>query len=189
MATRVREFAKVSVIMQISACLMELLILFDLDGTLTRTQKGYVPFNEAIHETFGVVGDIRSVIPDGNTDPQIVREIFAKANVEKEIDDGQWEQFAKNLWRSYSRALRGATTTVHALPGARNSLLRKSGAESGRGYRKFRVTAQIKLTADCILIFAAALMPAIQPIALTCPGLPKSVGSSRQESLFALNSA
>ena len=48
-------------IVQISAYLMELLILFDLDGTLTRTQRGYVPFNEAIRETFGVVGDIRSV--------------------------------------------------------------------------------------------------------------------------------
>jgi phosphoglycolate phosphatase-like HAD superfamily hydrolase len=32
---------------------MELLILFDLDGTLTRTQNGYAPFNEAILETFG----------------------------------------------------------------------------------------------------------------------------------------
>ena len=105
-------------IVQISACFMELLILFDLDGTLTRTQNGYAPFNEAILETFGMVGDIRSVIPDGNTDPQIVREIFAKANVEIEIDDGHWEQFAKSLRRSYSQALREATTTVRALPGA-----------------------------------------------------------------------
>ena len=27
---------------------MERLILFDIDGTLTRTQNGYLPFNEAI---------------------------------------------------------------------------------------------------------------------------------------------
>src|SRR5437016_965038 len=27
--------------------LMERLILFDIDGTLTRTQSGYIPFNEA----------------------------------------------------------------------------------------------------------------------------------------------
>ena len=137
-------------IVQISACLIELLILFDLDGTLTRTQKGYVPFNEAIRETFGVVGDIRSVIPDGNTDPQIVREIFAKANVEKEIDDGQWEQFAKNLRRSYFRALRGATTTVRALPGAPELLsLLSEKAELGQGVvtGNFEVTAQIKLEA------------------------------------------
>src|SRR5207342_1818895 len=97
---------------------MEKLILFDLDGTLTRTQNGYLPFNEAILKTFGVSGDIRSVIPDGNTDPQIVREIFAKTNVELGIYDRQWEQFAKSLQRSYSRALHEGTTTVRALPGA-----------------------------------------------------------------------
>jgi phosphoglycolate phosphatase-like HAD superfamily hydrolase len=27
---------------------VERLILFDIDGTLTRTQNGYLPFNEAI---------------------------------------------------------------------------------------------------------------------------------------------
>jgi phosphoglycolate phosphatase len=129
---------------------MEKLILFDLDGTLTRTQNGYAPFNAAILETFGVVGDIRSVIPDGNTDPQIVREIFAKANVEKEIEDGQWEQFAKNLQRSYFNALREGTTTVRALPGAREllALLSASAALSqGVVTGNLEVTAQIKLEA------------------------------------------
>lgn len=130
--------------------LMELLILFDLDGTLTRTQNGYAPFNEAILETFGVVGDIRSVIPDGNTDPQIVREIFAKTNVEMGIYDGQWEQFAKNLQRSYSRALCEGTTTVRALPGALELLAALSAKEEfGQGVvtGNFEVTAQIKLEA------------------------------------------
>src|SRR6266511_1575013 len=109
--------------------LMELLVLFDLDGTLTRTQNGYAPFNEAILKTFGVAGDIRSVIPDGNTDPQIVREIFAKANVEMKIDDGQWGQFAKNLRRSYTRALREGTTTVRSLHGALELLATLSAKE------------------------------------------------------------
>ena len=130
--------------------LMELLILFDLDGTLTRTQNGYTPFNEAILETFGVAGDIRSVIPDGNTDPQIVREIFAKANVEMGIDDGQWEQFARNLRRSYSRALREGTTTVRSLPGALELLAALSAKEElsqGVVTGNFEVTAQIKLKA------------------------------------------
>jgi len=128
--------------------LMELLILFDLDGTLTRTQNGYAPFNEAILETFGVVGDIRSVIPDGNTDPQIVREIFAKTNIEMGIDDGQWEQFAKNLRRSYSKALREGTTTVRALPGALELLAALSAKDEfsqGVVTGNFEVTAQIKL--------------------------------------------
>jgi phosphoglycolate phosphatase len=129
---------------------MELLVLFDLDGTLTRTQNGYAPFNEAILETFGVAGDIRSVIPDGNTDPQIVREIFAKANVEMGIGDGQWEQFAKNLRRSYSRALREGTTTVRALPGALELLAALSAKEEfsqGVVTGNFEVTAQVKLEA------------------------------------------
>ena len=50
---------------------MKRLLLFDIDGTLTRSHNGHVPFNQAIFETFGVPGDIRSVIPDGNTDPMI----------------------------------------------------------------------------------------------------------------------
>jgi phosphoglycolate phosphatase len=130
--------------------LMERLILFDLDGTLTRTQNGYVPFNQAILDTFGVAGDIRSVIPDGNTDPQIVREIFAKAKVEKGIDDNQWEQFAKNLRRSYSSALRERTTTVRALPGAKELLAGLSAREDlsqAVVTGNFEVTAQIKLEA------------------------------------------
>jgi phosphoglycolate phosphatase len=129
---------------------MERLILFDLDGTLTRTQNGDLPFNEAILETFCVSGDIRSVIPDGNTDPQIVREIFAQANIEREIDNGQWAQFAKNLRRSYSRALREGTTTVRALPGAPELLAALSAKEEfnqGVVTGNFEVTAQMKLEA------------------------------------------
>jgi hypothetical protein len=53
-----REFAQMIPIVRISACLMDRLILFDIDGTLTRTQNGYVPFNEAIFQTFGIDGDI-----------------------------------------------------------------------------------------------------------------------------------
>jgi phosphoglycolate phosphatase len=129
---------------------MEHLILFDLDGTLTRTQNGHAPFNEAILETFGVVGDIRSVIPDGNTDPQIVREIFAKANVEIGFADGHWEQFAKNLQRSYASALREGRTTVRALPGAKELLAALSEKEhwsQGVVTGNFEVTAQVKLEA------------------------------------------
>ena len=41
-------------------------------------QNGYLPFNEAICKTFGVDGDIRAVVPDGNTDPLIVEDIFVR---------------------------------------------------------------------------------------------------------------
>jgi phosphoglycolate phosphatase-like HAD superfamily hydrolase len=41
------------------------LILFDIDGTLTRSLNGFIAFNEAVEKTFGFPGDIRTVIPDG----------------------------------------------------------------------------------------------------------------------------
>jgi phosphoglycolate phosphatase len=127
---------------------MERLILFDLDGTLTRTQNGYLPFNEAIHKTFGVAGDIRSVIPDGNTDPQIVREIFAAANLEAAIDNDQWEHFAANLRWSYSSALQEGKTAIRALPGAKEllgALAAKENFSQSVVTGNFEVTAQIKL--------------------------------------------
>jgi len=97
---------------------MKRLLLFDIDGTLTRSHNGHVPFNQAILETFGVPGDILSVIPDGNTDPMIVTEIFSKANVVIQNIDDKWHQFSSNLRQCYSQAISSGTTTVRALPGA-----------------------------------------------------------------------
>jgi phosphoglycolate phosphatase len=111
---------------------MERLVLFDIDGTLTRTQNGYLPFNEAILSTFGIQGDIRSVIPDGNTDPRIVQEIFVAANIHIEIDLAQWQAFAAKLERCYVEAVRAGTTMVQALPGAAE-LLRALSTNGGFG--------------------------------------------------------
>jgi phosphoglycolate phosphatase len=97
---------------------MERLVLFDIDGTLTRTQNGYLPFNEAIFRTFGIPGDIRSVIPDGNTDPRIVEEIFIAANLHMEIDPALWQAFAAKLKSCYVNAVRAGATAIRALPGA-----------------------------------------------------------------------
>lgn len=97
---------------------MKRIIFFDIDGTLTRTQNGYIPFNEAIFKTFGINGDIRSVIPDGNTDPRIVEDIFAQASVALAIDDSKWTEFSLNLRECYSTAVKQGTTAIRALPGA-----------------------------------------------------------------------
>ena len=129
---------------------MERLILFDLDGTLTRTQNGYLPFNEAVLKTFGVVGDIRAVIPDGNTDPQIVRDIFAEAKLGPAIENHQWEQFAENLRGSYSNALLQGKTTIRALPGVKELLGVLSAQEDFSQSvvtGNFEITAQVKLEA------------------------------------------
>jgi phosphoglycolate phosphatase len=129
---------------------MKRLVLFDIDGTLTRTQNGYVPFNEAILRTFGIAGDIRSVVPDGNTDPRIVEEIFVNAQVDLRIVVERWEQFAMNLQRSYARALKNGRMTISALPGALPLLKALSTNEQfsqGVVTGNFAVTARVKLEA------------------------------------------
>jgi phosphoglycolate phosphatase-like HAD superfamily hydrolase len=129
---------------------MDRLILFDIDGTLARTQNGYVPFNRAIVETFNVAGDIRSVLPDGMTDPRILEEIFAKARMEITVSADHLVQFALNLRKTYMGALGEGTTTIRALAGVPELLERLSllgivsqGVVTGN----FEVTARIKLEA------------------------------------------
>jgi phosphoglycolate phosphatase len=129
---------------------MARLILFDIDGTLTRTQNGYVPFNEAIFKTFGIDGDIRTVVPDGNTDPMIVEEIFAKANVKLEFKNYDWQKFTIHLRERYHHHVQHGTTTIRALPGAAEllqalSLSADYSASIVTG--NFEVTAAIKLEA------------------------------------------
>jgi phosphoglycolate phosphatase-like HAD superfamily hydrolase len=127
---------------------MERLLLFDIDGTLTRSHNGYVPFNRAILDTFGIAGDIRSVFPDGMTDPHILAEIFAKAAVEMAVSDELLDRFSKNLVGAYASALQDGTTTVGALGGVARLLERLSGRpEFAQGVvtGNFEVTARIKL--------------------------------------------
>jgi phosphoglycolate phosphatase-like HAD superfamily hydrolase len=129
---------------------MERLILFDIDGTLTRTQNGYIPFNLAIWETFRIAGDIRSVFPDGMTDPRILEEIFAKAGAEVTISADQLQLFARNLRRNYAAARQEGTTTIRALAGVPELLARLSAhGKFGQGVvtGNFEATARIKLEA------------------------------------------
>ena len=97
---------------------MKRLILFDIDGTLTSSRNCHLPFNRAILDTFGVAGDIRSVVPDGNTDPRIVTEIFATAGLEVVVEDGHWDRFAANLHKHYTQALLEGLIAIRAQPGA-----------------------------------------------------------------------
>jgi phosphoglycolate phosphatase len=130
--------------------LMDRLIFFDIDGTLTRTENGYLPFNEAIFQTFGFAGDIRTVVPDGNTDPLIVKDIFTKANVEIEIGADCWQQFTANLRASYCQHVERGETTVRALPGAAELLQALSVNEAFIASvvtGNFEASAEVKLEA------------------------------------------
>jgi phosphoglycolate phosphatase len=134
---------------------MERLLLFDIDGTLTRTQNGYVPFNEAILKTFGVEGDIRSVVPDGNTDPLIVQDIFAKSKLNMEFPDVDWRAFTINLRDRYHYHVRQGTTTIRPLPGAAELLQVLSVTAE---FTPSIVTGNFEMTAE-VKLEAAGLAP------------------------------
>jgi len=129
---------------------MKRLLLFDIDGTLTRTQNGYLPFNEAIFETFGFHGDIRTVVPDGNTDPLIVEDIFLRAKMDCSFHEALWEPFTLKLRARYHHHLLQGTTTISALPGAADLLSALAAEEqfsAGVVTGNFEATAEIKLEA------------------------------------------
>lgn len=129
---------------------MEKLILFDIDGTLTRSHNGFIPFNEAILKTFGFPGDIRTIIPDGSTDPLILEEIFATSNLKVEITEERWRSFAGNLQESYSHAIRERFTKITALPGVLElirELAKVEGLYQGVVTGNLEVIAQLKLEA------------------------------------------
>jgi len=127
---------------------MERLILFDIDGTLVRTHNGYLPFNDAILKVFGFAGDIRTVVPDGNTDQRIVKEIFAKAAVELNVALDPWERFTAQLASSYREHVARGATTIRPLPGAAALLQQLAAAaeiHSSIVTGNFEATAQVKL--------------------------------------------
>lgn len=57
-------------------------IRFDIDGTLIRSRGGFAPFNAAVHEVFGAKVDIRTIRPDGMTDPDILATLLSTAQLE-----------------------------------------------------------------------------------------------------------
>ena len=129
---------------------MEKLILFDIDGTLLRSQNGFVPFNEAIKKTFGFPGDIRTVVPDGNTDPQILENIFAVAKLKLEITKEKWASFAKNLRVSYTDAIQQGITRISPLPGVLDlmkELADREGVYQGVVTGNLETTGRLKLEA------------------------------------------
>jgi len=135
---------------------MERLILFDIDGTLVRTQNGYLPFNEAIFKTFGIEGDIRSVVPDGNTDPLILDDIFAKANIKIVCHQADWQKFTIRLRESYHHHVLQGTTKIRSLPGATElarELWLSDRFTPSIVTGNFEVTAEIKLETAGLAVY------------------------------------
>ena len=105
---------------------MHTLILFDIDGTLTRGGPAKVAFHTAMLETFGTAGAIESHDFSGKTDPQIVRELLTDAG----LDDDAIDARLAELWDRYIEELeaRIVDNPMRLLPGVR-SLIEALDAE------------------------------------------------------------
>ncbi|NNM31590.1 MAG: HAD hydrolase-like protein [Gemmatimonadetes bacterium] len=93
-----------------------MLFLFDIDGTLTWGGPAKEAFQEGLEAVFGTAGPIDDHDFSGKTDPQIARELMARAGV----DASTFEGSASALWDAYLDRLeaRIAHAPVTVLPGA-----------------------------------------------------------------------
>ncbi len=126
------------------------IIFFDLDGTLLRSQDGHIAFNRAILDTFGFPGDIRTIRPDGKTDPQILREIFDVARREVYWGPADWQTFSARLEECFTEAISQGSTRVRALSGVPElvrELSRLPDFHLGVVTGNMEVTARLKLQA------------------------------------------
>jgi phosphoglycolate phosphatase-like HAD superfamily hydrolase len=102
---------------------MRTLILFDIDGTLTRGGPAKVAFHTAMLETFGTAGAIESHDFSGKTDPQIARELLTEAGLEDAAVDaglpGLWDRYIRELEARIGdnpmRLLPGIASLIEAL--------------------------------------------------------------------------
>ena len=123
---------------------MHTLILFDIDGTLTRGGPAKVAFHTAMLETFGTAGAIESHDFSGKTDPQIVRELLTDAGLEDAAVDaglaGLWDRYIGELEARIRdnpmRLLPGVADLIEALDAEPNVAL---GLVTGNIIRGARV--------------------------------------------------
>jgi phosphoglycolate phosphatase-like HAD superfamily hydrolase len=94
---------------------MKRLILFDIDGTLTRGGPAKKAFEKAMRSVYGTAGPIDTHDFSGKTDPQIARELLQAEG----FDDGEIDAGIPALWQEYlgelEERLSGEPMTV--LPG------------------------------------------------------------------------
>ena len=80
---------------------MHTLVLFDIDGTLTKGGPAKVAFETAMLETYGTAGAVDSYDFSGKTDPQIARELLTEAGLEDAVIaagfDPLWDRYISEL--------------------------------------------------------------------------------------------
>ncbi len=93
--------------------------LFDVDGTLVRTEgAGREALERAFHDVFGVEGALEGIPLAGRTDTLILADVLARHG--RALSDGERERFWSATGAHLGRLLAG--TRGHVLPGVRELL-------------------------------------------------------------------
>jgi phosphoglycolate phosphatase len=72
--------------------IMNILTLFDIDNTLIRSSIGHKrAFTEAVKDVYGLEVDINVLDYHGMTDPEILRKVLRKYNLDEETIDSDLE--------------------------------------------------------------------------------------------------
>ena len=124
------------------------LLLFDIDGTLMLSGgAGRRAINRAFFEIHGINDAFGDIVPDGNTDPAIFREIFTRHGLELRDESSAFAEVAARytffmrdeMARSEQARLMPGVTPLLELLGKRTDI--RLGLLTGN----FETTARIKL--------------------------------------------
>lgn len=95
-----------------------MLLLFDVDGTLVRTAgAGRAALERAVEEVVGFPRALEGVRLDGNTDPQILAEVFTRAG-SRGVTDREAEAIYARYVVHLEMELVARSTEYEVLPGA-----------------------------------------------------------------------
>lgn len=104
-----------------------MLLLFDIDGTLTRGGPARTAFAAALERTFGAAGPVFDHDFSGKTDPLITRELLTQAGLPPRDIEAGLPRFCRRYVAELEARI--GAHPVTALPGARSLV----GALAGRG--------------------------------------------------------
>lgn len=126
-------------------------ILFDIDGTLLRSRGSASIFDDAMEEVFGIRGDLRSIRPDGMTDPDILAALMnGRSPVGGAITPRLLATFEVTLARALADGVARGDVSVWTLPGVDalvGELSRRGDTRLGIVTGNMRATARVKLNA------------------------------------------
>ncbi len=124
------------------------LLLFDIDGTLMLSGgAGRRAIDRAFFELHGVTDAFGDIVPDGNTDPSIFREIFANHGLSEADDSSAFQEVVRRYVHHLPKEIE-ASDQAHLMPGVTpllDHLAKADNVEMGLLTGNFESSARIKL--------------------------------------------